>query len=121
MRIKLLALLSTSVFAASSWSDATAKLTPGARVVVEHKGKLDRGLYALSNADEIVIAQKAGPLAIPQAEVDRVTVEGTESPNLGYFANALDQLFPKPELVYERANAPAPAKPEKKRHWWGKR
>ena len=105
-----LALLSSTVFAAS-WSEATGKLAPGARVQVEHKGKLERGNYALSNANEIVIATSSiGFLAIPRAEVDRLTMLGTEAPNLTYFGNARDQLCPKPAVLYERDGAPAAAK-----------
>ena len=115
MRIKLLiALLSVPGFAAS-WNDATAKLTPGARVVVEHKGKIDRGLYALSNANEIIITtNRNGQLIIPQAEVDRLMVKGTKSPQATSFANARDQLLPKQEVIVERPGAPVPIKGGKK-------
>jgi hypothetical protein len=90
------------------WPAIPGKLIAGQRVGVEHKGKLDRGIYALSNANEIVITQPGnGFLSIPQAEVDRVILQGTDMPKLSYFGNAHDQLFPKHELVYERNGAPA--------------
>ena len=115
-----LAVMSTFTLHAAEWGESTGKLTPGRRVEVQHKGKIDRGLYALSNSTEIVISSSGNTqLAIPQAEVDRVIALGTESPALGYFANGRDQLFPKPEVVYERNGAPAAAKRES--HWWSKR
>ena len=121
-RLLIALLLAVPVAFASEWSEVSEKLTPGNRVEVQHKGKFERGVYALSNANEIVITTKAsGQLSIPRAEVERVILRGVESPTSGYFGNANDQLFPKPEIVYERAGAPPPARVKKSRHWWSKR
>ena len=107
-----------SFAAAPDWREATAKLTPGMRVEVQHQGKVERGLFALVNGSEIVITTAAkGFLTIPQAEVERVIRRGNESPNLSFFANAGDEFFPKPEVLYERAGT---AQAMRKSHWWSK-
>ena len=110
MRIRLCIVLClmSPAFAGATWSEATAKLTPGARIEVHHHGKAERGLFALANGFEIVMTTSGnGFLSIQQTDVDRVIVRGTESPKLSYFRNANDQLFPKAEVVYERTGAPA--------------
>jgi hypothetical protein len=103
-----------SAFAAAPGDWAGAKLIAGQRVEVQHGGKIERGIYSLTNADEIVIStSKVGLLAVPRSEVERVIRKGTDAPNLSYFQNARDQLFPKDEVVYERAGAAAPSKKKK--------
>ena len=111
---------SATTLIAADWREATGKLTPGQRVDIQHRDKIERGIYSLSNASEIVITKgDYGFLSIPQSEVDRVVARGSESPKLGYFMNARDQLFSKPEVVYERAGAPPAAlKKQKKRLPW---
>lgn len=99
------------IAAPNDWAAMTSRLIPGERVEVEHNGKFDRGIYSLSNANEIVVTMAHnGFLSISRGDVDRVIVRGIESPKLGYFRNASDQLFPKPYTVYERTGAPATAK-----------
>lgn len=121
-RFWIAALLMSSTLLAADWREATAKVTPGGRLEVHHQGKIDRGLFALANGNEIVITTASnGFVSIPQPDVDRLIALGTESPTLGYFANANDQLFPKAELVYQRPGAPPAAKRGKQRHWWSKR
>ena len=92
-------------------ADWTSRLVPGQRIEIQHGGKVDRGLFALANSREIVMTTvNNGFLAVPRGELDRVLLRGAEPMNLKYFANVKDQLFPKPEIVYERAGAPAVTK-----------
>jgi hypothetical protein len=99
----LLLILTAAPLIAGPPDDWRTKLVAGQRIEVEHGGKLDRGIYALSNLNEIVITtSRNGFLSILQSEVDRVILKGTDSPKLGYFKNAGDQLFPKPEVIYDR-------------------
>ncbi len=114
--LKIAILLAIPAFAAPpDWTAATAKLTPGMRVEVQHQGKLEHGIFALANGSEIVITTSAsGFLSIPQADVERLVRRGAESPNLSFFRNAGDQLFPKSEVVYERAGK-AQAQPKSRR------
>ena len=123
MRLAIAILSISTTFAATAdWHEAASKLAPGERIEVHHMGRIDRGLYALANAYEIVITTTGnGFVSIRQAEVDRVIKRGAESPKLGYFANADDQLFPTPVVIYERAGAPPVSKSDKKRHWWSRR
>ena len=92
-------------------ADWTSRLVPGQRIEIQHGGKVDRGLFALANSREIVMTTvNNGFFAIPQGEVDRVILRGAGPVKPGYFADAKDQLFPKLEVVYERAGAPAAPK-----------
>lgn len=117
-RLGLLMIVTAALASAAEWRDATATLTPGMRIEVQHEGKVERGLFVLVNGSEIVITTAAkGFLTIPQAEVERVMRRGKESPNLSFFANASDQLFPKTEVLYERVGT---AQAQRKPHWWSK-
>jgi hypothetical protein len=103
-----LIVLISGVSGISAADDWRAKLMPGQRLEVQHGGKIDRGIYTLCNANEIVITTSHNPtLSIPQSEVDRVIRMGTDSPKLSYFSNMKDQLFPNAEVLYERGGAPS--------------
>src|SRR5262249_36237502 len=100
--------------AEDAWKAAIDKLTPGNRVEIIHLGKLYRGIYAFANPAEIVITtSKDVTVAIPPAEVERLTMVGTDDPKLGFFSNANDQLFPDRKTIFDHTGA---AVSEKKKH-----
>ena len=101
MRMLVGVLWLASALLADEWP---LQLAPGARVEVAHGGKIDHGIYAMSNANEIVITTRSmGQVSIPLREVERVVARGVESQAQRFFANVKDQLFPPRRVVYERS------------------
>lgn len=108
----------TAVAAEPDWSKATAGLVPGQRLEVESKGQLVRGLFVLSNSGELLVTVAQGDVRrFAQPEVDRITRYGAESPKLTYVQNAREQMFPQPEVLFERPGAPAPLVKKKHKRW----
>ena len=103
------------VMLGADWNSVNG-LMPGQRVVVQHQGKLEAGLFAYARLDELVLTTKSvSQLHIPKDEVEIVAAQGTESPELKYWANVRDQLRPTSVVVYQRDGARLLVPPRKKK------